>query len=204
MLNKIALLAALILQLAVGSANATTIYVYWNGSTIGDDSTGGPYTISGGFTFDTEVPGATSNLASVSIVDPGISAFNLSFTGSYYSQSFTNNTAIADAIAGSFDLSNAGVFDDIIVATTCIEGTGGNATCDVENPAGVAEFFLNGQIFFSPAGTGGLEQSFNLSYRVSGGTSVVPIPAALPLLASGIGALGFAGWRRNKKNKLAA
>ena len=32
----------------------------------------------------------------------------------------------------------------------------------------------------------------------------VPIPAALPLLASGLGALGFIGWRRKRKGKLAA
>lgn len=31
-------------------------------------------------------------------------------------------------------------------------------------------------------------------------TSAVPVPAALPLLATGLGALGIAGWRRQKKN----
>ncbi len=29
-------------------------------------------------------------------------------------------------------------------------------------------------------------------------TSAVPIPAALPLLAAGLGAMGFQGWRRRK------
>lgn len=30
-------------------------------------------------------------------------------------------------------------------------------------------------------------------------TAVVPVPAALPLMASALGALGFVGWRRQKK-----
>lgn len=33
------------------------------------------------------------------------------------------------------------------------------------------------------------------------GTTPVPVPAALPLMASGIGALGVTGWRRRRKAK---
>ena len=32
----------------------------------------------------------------------------------------------------------------------------------------------------------------------------VPIPAALPLLAAGLGAMGFAGWRKKRKASFAA
>ena len=35
-------------------------------------------------------------------------------------------------------------------------------------------------------------------------TSVVPVPAALPLFATGLGVLGFAGWRRKRKAAVAA
>lgn len=38
----------------------------------------------------------------------------------------------------------------------------------------------------------------NWRYEISGVTPV-PVPAALPLLAFGLGALGFAGWRRKRK-----
>jgi len=39
--------------------------------------------------------------------------------------------------------------------------------------------------------------------RVFASTSAVPLPAALPLFASGLGALGFLGWRRKRKNAAA-
>jgi hypothetical protein len=42
----------------------------------------------------------------------------------------------------------------------------------------------------------------NVSF--SSTTSAVPLPGALPLFASGLGALGFVGWRKRKKAKLAA
>ena len=32
------------------------------------------------------------------------------------------------------------------------------------------------------------------------GTTVTPVPAALPLLASGLGAMGLFGWRRKRKS----
>jgi hypothetical protein len=35
-------------------------------------------------------------------------------------------------------------------------------------------------------------------------TTVTPLPAALPMFASGLGVLGIAGWRKRKKAKLAA
>lgn len=34
---------------------------------------------------------------------------------------------------------------------------------------------------------------------VTGDVAAVPVPAALPLLASGLGAMGFAGWRRKRR-----
>jgi hypothetical protein len=33
---------------------------------------------------------------------------------------------------------------------------------------------------------------------------VTPVPAALPLFATGLGALGFAGWRRRRKRAVTA
>ena len=45
---------------------------------------------------------------------------------------------------------------------------------------------------------GPLDQTLNLQvdYEIATGT---PLPAALPLFASGMGVLGFFGWRRKRK-----
>jgi hypothetical protein len=43
-----------------------------------------------------------------------------------------------------------------------------------------------------------------VSYAGNVLVTVAPLPGALPLFASGLGALGFVGWRKRKKAKLAA
>ena len=40
----------------------------------------------------------------------------------------------------------------------------------------------------------GQRQAFNYAFRVE-----TPLPAALPLFATGLGALGLLGWRRKRK-----
>ena len=42
-------------------------------------------------------------------------------------------------------------------------------------------------------------QTFNLTGSVQASASATPLPAGLPLFASGLGALGLLGWRRKKK-----
>ena len=53
------------------------------------------------------------------------------------------------------------------------------------------------QVFFEFKGTGGSFTMDKLS-TVSA-ISTTPVPAALPLFASGLGVLGLLGWRRKKK-----
>ena len=47
----------------------------------------------------------------------------------------------------------------------------------------------------SPEGT----VDYSVTFAVAGGPGVVPLPAALPLFASGLGALGILGLRRKRK-----
>lgn len=42
------------------------------------------------------------------------------------------------------------------------------------------------------------------AFVLTGPESVVPLPASLPLFATGLGAMGLVGWRRNKKMAKAA
>jgi len=44
--------------------------------------------------------------------------------------------------------------------------------------------------------------TFNLAFSIEGDTT--PLPGALPLFASGLGALGLLGWRRKRKAAIAA
>jgi hypothetical protein len=46
-----------------------------------------------------------------------------------------------------------------------------------------------------------LQQAWTIdqSLTIGSGAPAVPLPAALPLFASGIGALSLLGWRRKKK-----
>jgi hypothetical protein len=67
-------------------------------------------------------------------------------------------------------------------------------------PAGDSLLF-----FVDDLATGGTESSAGFVDRIQisdtpfGGVSTVPLPAALPLFATGLGALGLLGWRRKRK-----
>ncbi len=70
--------------------------------------------------------------------------------------------------------------------------------------AGVFTQDMSVILFFKViGGRGDKDASISRTYTVTGtGISSVPVPAALPLLASGIGGLGLIGWRR-KRNTVA-
>lgn len=88
--------------------------------------------------------------------------------------------SISDTIAGSagfFGLSSSNAFTQILFTTN----------------AGVV-LFPGG----SPLGGDSFDVD-NLSVSTSAAVSPVPLPAALPLLAAGIGAMGFMGWRKRRK-----
>jgi hypothetical protein len=68
-----------------------------------------------------------------------------------------------------------------------------NSTGDLSDEATSVD---GGNTWFSPSGSppGALE--------VDGAATVTPIPAALPLFATGLGALGLLGWRRKRKARV--
>ena len=60
--------------------------------------------------------------------------------------------------------------------------------------------FINpGQPFATTGGALVLNSSGNSTFTATTGVTVVPLPAALPLFASGLAGLGLLGWRRKRK-----
>jgi hypothetical protein len=54
--------------------------------------------------------------------------------------------------------------------------------------------------FFNGNTIGSLNGLDNVTVTDQGAVSATPLPAALPLFASGLGAMGLFGWRRKRKN----
>lgn len=62
--------------------------------------------------------------------------------------------------------------------------------------AGGHSFFLRGAIW--DTSRTGLDHRFRADFS-GGASSVVPVPAALPLFGTGLALMGFIGWRRKRK-----
>jgi len=77
------------------------------------------------------------------------------------------------------------------------------------NKASNPNFSLSGPIYFgfvTANSSGGGPYTLDAGYdnfHVDINTAATPLPAALPLFATGLGALGLLGWRRKRKNAAA-
>jgi hypothetical protein len=173
---------------AVGAAHAAPIIdVSFTGTTsLGG---GGPYTITGGFRFDSSISGASTDLSMVAINDPGISMFSVAFTGGTYDQTFTDNSLVAQDLAGSFDLSSFGLVSDIVNDEICIKGGGDTEFCS-SNGGGAILWADSGEIFAFLAGAPSANRSGQMSYTITN-LSAVPLPASLPLFLVGLGGLAM-------------
>ena len=59
--------------------------------------------------------------------------------------------------------------------------------------------FISGDTVATGSGTFRLSSMGDTTFTATAGVSAIPLPAALPLFATGIGALGLLGWRRKRK-----
>jgi hypothetical protein len=87
----------------------------------------------------------------------------------------------------------------------------GTVTSNSACGTGGTSFCITVQTFFDPLSPGPYTQVLDVPFTVTGvdpdalltlngtGVSAVPLPAALPLFATGLGALGLLGWRRKRK-----
>jgi len=65
---------------------------------------------------------------------------------------------------------------------------------------------INEQVFFdcTLTGSGGFEGASGESFFPNGTLTATPLPAALPLFATGLGGLGLLGWRGKRKAQAVA
>jgi hypothetical protein len=198
-----AICGALMLVAAVNVANASTVYTYTGNNFLGIiDNTppAGTYTtsmsVTGSFTLQNPLPAnslvtdITANVLSFSFSDGRNTITNLNATFATFqigtalgniNSWFVNAmsapifTAVGDQHGAMTTLNEAFIIDD----ATTIECTQFSIAC---TGTGLDEASI-----LANAGT----------WSVS--TSETPLPAALPLFATGLGALGLLGWRRKRK-----
>jgi len=182
------LLAALMTVAAMLSSSPTyaTTYYFEFTNTLG--TTGGE--IAGTVTGELvgSVSGSTFTATEV-FIDSYPSGLNLGTSQLSGTPESTSNTFGLDG-SGNIIASEADFYSENVTG-----GTGGNDLC------------LNG--CSSPYNTelrnvyAGLFVATNEAVTYSNTPFATPIPAALPLFATGLGAMGLLGWRRKRKNAAA-
>jgi hypothetical protein len=191
------LVATSVLALTIGSVNAATVTddVTFSATSF----TGGPppsYTggtsvdpVTGSFTitFDPtqtylDSTGITLNTQNISLASPLV----FDYSPSAYAPFAAGELVVGGSSAGAANVllesGNADFYLQILTFTT---------TPTFQQLGYVTE---GGSYFYSALGTGA-----GSSVTVTPGVSATPLPAALPLFATGLGALGLLGWRRKRK-----
>ena len=142
------------------------------------------------------------------------------FSGTIWGDTTTGNFIISGPDAPNVTTTNVGTFDSIYQQSGTSTGTDWGVALQTDpttlpfNPTHLlGMIFSNNATGIFAAGSGTIfpsdaTSSCTVNTRVScviSGTitlekpSTVPLPAALPLFATGLGALGLLGWRRKRK-----
>jgi hypothetical protein len=135
-------------------------------------------------------------------------SFSVTFNGTGGSQTFSN-ILLPDFNGGGFVNScSGGLCVQTVYTVNDVGGDGtGNSPNGATNTYDLTELALT----FNSALAAGLLDSatftsngyetllFGVSTVTTGSTSALPLPATLPLFATGLAALGLLGWRRKKK-----
>jgi hypothetical protein len=170
------------------------------------------YFVSNGVThrvFDTFTLGSNSTVQSVTFAieknfsNAGVSIWSIAsgFPGTQlFSQYFTRDQ-FASAVGGPSDATEI-----VTVNLASLSLNAGTYDISFYNPTNLdplwVALFVNagGQAVFLPDPIGQVPAGRSAGFILNGTTAVAatPLPAALPLLVSALGGLGFVGWRRRK------
>ena len=194
--------AKLTSSIAVGT-HLSDLFDYAAGLNIGD-------TISGNLTYDPSVPRTGGNASSIGIYNPSGATINIylpsgtislsninlavfngvglgSSDSAYFSEQQVTPLGGNVAIQSNFNLNFNG--SDTVFSNTSIPNTFSlvdfpSSTLEVETEYDISNFVGKRDMFFQLTSVTPL---------------ATPLPAALPLFASGLGGLGLLGWRRKRK-----
>ena len=179
------------INLTGGTASANPV-TYTETATVGGSLNG--------VSFSNQVITLTGSGNTANITQPTPGVFEnfltllFSITGGVGSGTFTNSTFVLSnnsGIIGGF--SDATGNAAILLTTNAAFGTYDLST-SLSPVSGTATTNQGRQ---NPTTAGPLVFNFNTTATFS--ADVVPLPAALPLFATGIGGLGLLGWRRKRK-----
>ncbi len=175
--GSVAFAIALVAGAAIIAVPANASTIDWTLSGVTFDDTG---TASGTFSTDS----TTGNLI----------AYNIT-------------TTLGTTLSGYvYDSTTSGIYGNNVFDPTSFLITGNNSFVPYINLAFVNPLTSPGVYPLVPfdfnvfVGSYECDNCFQIRYVVSGeAVSSVPLPAALPLFATGLGALGLLGWRRKRK-----
>jgi hypothetical protein len=215
-INKLIASVALTTTLAAGSAHAVTVVNYSfevpsMGGSYQYDPSGAGWTFSGysvianyqsGFYFSTPPDGtqvgvlqsASNNGSSIDQVLSGLASGD-SYTVSFYLADRANPNGtryLANPVTVSFDGTNIGTYTPTSIDFQLFTATFTAASA-------------SGDLMFLAAANGGdLDTGLDLVTVSAAAPSATPLPAALPLFASGLGVMGWLARRRKRKAQAAA
>ena len=173
-------MASAVFLTASPDAHASIVnYEFVPGTTFQFDA---PGTVSGGFTYDT----TTFAMTNIDVTVSGPTGFDGTYTFTY--APWNNSSAVSFMYAA-----NSASDNTFAMLLFQLSGALNGA------PGTVGISYAQGFNLPGNCNSGGCSNYFD--DKVSGGLEVAstPLPAALPLFASGIGVLGLFGWCRKRK-----
>lgn len=144
--------------------------------------------------------GTTTSNGSMSVNGSGFTNVVSNGTGSGLGNSILGDFDLRFSATGAFNFAGGGLIIDFLPTggtLSDIDPAGNLVASDADDPSG---FFVGR--YYRGAFAGDLTSNDVIAiggFQIVTGTET-PIPAALPLFATGLGALGLLGWRRKRKN----